>query len=334
MDTNTRTPQPNPNRPAELGTLERVEVTSAWPGEASHFTPWLALPDNIDLLGNAIGLELEVLHQEHAVGLFRADIVCADTASGRKVLVENQFGKTDHTHLGQLLTYAAGVDPMAVVWIAERFREEHRAAIDWLNRVTSDAVNFFGVEIELWRIGQSLPAPKFNVVAKPNEWVETVARAESGITGTGSQYLAYWTAFREYAAKRPSLWRLPSPNDSGTMIVALGRSNVFLTAIVTLQKQSGHVQVVLAGPLRIAWFKHFEARRTEVEAALGTGLEWRELPDGKESHIRRNLPGMDLEDRADWERQHQLIYEQLGRFHRYFSPQVRFLPSEPLATAE
>src|SRR5258706_15303648 len=114
-----------------LGKLEEVELRDVWQTESGSFTPWLATQDNLALLGETIGIELECEAQEKDVGPFRADILCKDTASGAWVLVENQLEKTDHTHLGQLLTYASGLQAVTIVWIAKRFTEEHRAALDW-----------------------------------------------------------------------------------------------------------------------------------------------------------------------------------------------------------
>ena len=168
---------------ARLGKLERVDVRKVWLGEASDFTPWLALPDNITLLGEAIGLELEVQAQETSVGRFRADILCKDTTTGHFVLIENQLERTDHIHLGQLMTYAAGLDAVTVIWVSPRFTDEHRAALDWLNRMTTEGLNLFGLEIEVWRIGDSPMAPKFNVVSQPNDWAKTVKEQAESATG-------------------------------------------------------------------------------------------------------------------------------------------------------
>jgi len=187
-----------------LGRLEKVNLRKAWENESTSFTPWLAQPENIVLLGEAIGLDLEVEAKEQAVGPFRADILCKDTESGAWVLIENQLEKTDHTHLGQLMTYAAGLDAVTIVWLAERFTEEHRAALDWLNRITDDKFTFFGLEIELWKIGESSMAPKFNVVSKPNDWSHSVKEAAQGLLTSGDTiiqklHLEYWSAFKIYA---------------------------------------------------------------------------------------------------------------------------------------
>ncbi len=147
-----------------LGRLERVDLRTYWLNEASYFTPWLAQEENVALLGETIGIELEVQQQEANVGPFRADILCRNTADNSFVLVENQLERTDHMHLGQLVTYAAGLDAVTVIWIASRFTEEHRAALDWLNEITHEGFNFFGLEIELWCTGSSLAAPKDRLI--------------------------------------------------------------------------------------------------------------------------------------------------------------------------
>lgn len=147
-----------------LGRLEKVDLRNFWTTEAGDFTPWLAQEENIALLGEAVGVELEVEAQEKSVGPFRADILCKDTSTDQWVLIENQLERTDHTHLGQLLTYGAGLNAVTIVWIAAKFTEEHRAALDWLNEITDERFNFFGLEVELWRIGDSLAAPKFNII--------------------------------------------------------------------------------------------------------------------------------------------------------------------------
>ena len=153
-----------------LGRLVSVPVRDVWTHEANNFTPWLAKPENIELLGETLDLgELEIEGTEHDVGRFSADIVARDE-SGAFVLIENQLEATDHRHLGQILTYLAGLEGDAtIVWIATKFLEEHRAAVDWLNTNTNDRFDFFGIEMEVLQIGDSEPAPRFNVIAKPND---------------------------------------------------------------------------------------------------------------------------------------------------------------------
>lgn len=152
-----------------LGKLVRASARVAWPHEAHAFTPWLA--SNLDSLSEALGLKLTLIEVEHAVGRYSADLLLEDT-DGRRVIVENQFGQTDHDHLGKLLTYCAGSDARVVIWISETLNDEHLAAMEWLNQNTGEDVGFFGVELELLQIGDSPYAPNFRVRVRPNSWVK------------------------------------------------------------------------------------------------------------------------------------------------------------------
>jgi hypothetical protein len=164
-----------------LGKLLKIDLRDIWLSESSDFTPWLAREENLQILAETLGLELELEAQEKAVGPFRADILCKDIGTNAWVLIENQLERTDHSHLGQLLTYASGLEAVTIVWIAARFTEEHRSTLDWLNRITDETFRFFGVEVELWRIGDSPAAPRFNIVSKPNNWNKLVTQAARAI---------------------------------------------------------------------------------------------------------------------------------------------------------
>ncbi len=171
-----------------FGKLERLPARSGWPHEAHKFTPWLA--ENVEFLGDALGLSLELKAREHQVGRYSLDLLLAD-ATERVVIVENQFGQTDHDHLGKLLTYCAGTEADVVIWIAERLNEEHLAALEWLNENTRSGIGFFGVELELLRIADSPLAPNFRVLVQPNEWAKSV-RPAAGPTIDWS-----WTRYSE-----------------------------------------------------------------------------------------------------------------------------------------
>lgn len=152
----------------ELGKVEQVDVRGVWPHEAHDFTPWMEL--RLNLLGDALGMELDLIQREAAVGPFSLDILAQNRVTGEKVAIENQLEWTDHIHLGQIILYAAGCDARTVIWVTPHFQEEHRAAIDWLNRWTSEEIAFYGVEVSAIKIGDSLPAPVFRPVAFPNDW--------------------------------------------------------------------------------------------------------------------------------------------------------------------
>ncbi|BDQ00732.1 DUF4268 domain-containing protein [Aquiluna sp. KACHI24] len=160
----------------KIGRIQEVDLRSVWPHEALSFTPWLE--ENPQELGELLGLDLD-LSKEHPIGSFSLDLVGTDLASGRSVIIENQLEKSNHSHLGQLLTYAGGVRPQIVVWVAKQIREEHRAALNWLNSVTDNETHFFGVEVRAIKIGDSLPAPMLDLVVEPNVWGKQVRESAS-----------------------------------------------------------------------------------------------------------------------------------------------------------
>ena len=196
-----------------FGTLGNPDLTEAWPNEARDFTPWLAA--NLDMLGDALGIDLELDSQEAAVGAFSLDILARDVTRNQPVVIENQLTETNHDHLGKLLTYAAGYDARVVIWLCRDFREEHRQALDWLNQRTDENTEFFGVVVELLKIDNSLPAPSFKLVAFPNEWRKTRAGSErsSAPSVRAQAYQAFFQGVKE-------LW---IPLEKNTGLPVLGR---------------------------------------------------------------------------------------------------------------
>ena len=311
---------------AKLERLIKVPLREFWGKEDRDFTPWLADEENIGLLGETIGVELEVEAQERNVGPFRADILCKDTATDDWVLIENQLERTDHTHLGQLLTYAAGLEAVTVVWIAEGFTDEHRAALDWLNEVTAEGLSFFGLEIELWRIGDSPMAPKFNVVSHPNDWTKTVSRiSRNELTSVQQLYLEYWTALRDLLEERNGVIKPVKPLPRYWMSFAVGRSNFWLSASASVKGQWACVSLTLTGKDGKDHFYLLERDKADIEEEVGAELKWGGKYVQKQNYISLSLYETDLEDRQDWDRQHQWLCDKLETFHKVFSPRVKTL---------
>ena len=310
---------------AKLGRLEKVDLRNAWNSESTDFTPWLAEDDNIALLGEAIGIELELEARERNVGSFRADLLCKQTGSDNWIVIENQLERTDHDHLGKILTYAAGLNASTVVWIAQSFTEPHRAAIDWLNSITAEHVRFFGVEVELWRIGSSAPAPKFNIVCKPNDWVEEVSEVTSRIalTDTKRIQLEYWTEFFRYVQQNSKLLKATKPLPQHWANLAIGTSEAILNATVNTREKR------IAANLQLTTFakENFASLRNElqeIESSIGQSLEWRELPENKQSYVVLSKQADPL-DKSDWPAQHKWLCENLERFHKTFSGRLKVL---------
>lgn len=200
-----------------LGKLEKVDIRKIWEHEALSFTPWLAIPENLMQLGDAIGIEFDEdnIRQEVGVGDFSADILTSDL-SGRKVVIENQLERTDHDHLGKCVAYAAGVGAEIIIWIARSVRDEHRQAVEYLNLNSSDKLNIFLVQLEAYKIGDSRPAPHFTVVESPNEWTKAV-RDQNGSTNVSEIKLKqqrFFEMVREYGlehSKKVLSWQKPQP---------------------------------------------------------------------------------------------------------------------------
>ena len=177
-----------------IGTLSPVNIRPVWADEARAFTPWLA--ENTDLLGEALGMDLLHEETEAAVGRYSADLVYREVSTDRLVVVENLFGPSDHDHLGKLIVYAAGLEAGYAVLVAPEFRDEHRAALDWLNSISADDFGFFGIVLEVWRIGDSLPAPRLRVDAEPNNWSRSVRAAQSlELSESEQAYQRFWGEF-------------------------------------------------------------------------------------------------------------------------------------------
>ena len=193
-----------------LDQMQRVDLRTVWPHEALDFTRWLSEEPNLNLLGSAVGIELELIETESSVGSFNVDIFAQESGTGHKVIIENQLEETNHDHLGKVITYAAGKGAEVVIWVVSRARDEHRQAIEWLNQHTDSDFGFFLVEIELWSIGNSLPAPRFNVVEQPNEWTKALKLSE-GLSDTERVKLSYWTKYREIAMNTPEFLKVFSP---------------------------------------------------------------------------------------------------------------------------
>ncbi len=312
----------------KLSKITKVELRSCWQNEASDFTPWLASEENMALLADALGMnELEVKAQEEHVGPFRADILCVDPGTDKYVLIENQLEKTDHNHLGQILTYAAGLDAVTIIWIAEHFTEEHRAAIDWLNRITDKEFNFFGVEIGLIKIGDSAAAPVFNVIAKPNGWSKDVrsSQSSSGEGRSDSEVFKfnYWQAFVDYMSNHPSkIFRTPSASHDHWMNIAMGKGSMHIALLLNTRELKATIQLYIWDDADKKYFDALVKYKEEAEAQIGVPLTWRRLDNKKASTIDI-YKSCNLYDKSKQEEIFAWYREYIEKFITFFRPIVK-----------
>lgn len=321
-----------------LGKLERVDPHAIWVNETDDFTPWLATRENLDDLGEILDMQLELQATEEAVGPYFADIVCRDLADDSYVVIENQLEVTDHDHLGKLLMYAAHFNASTVVWVAKTFTDQHRAAIDWLNDIAAEGTRFFGLEIEVWRIGESAYAPKFNMVAKPNSWTK-VGRAQTvGLSEVQQVQLQFWRGFHDYVAQNGRQVRLSSTPAARNWMAAgrVERPGFLLSAVASTWSETegwkGHELraelIIRRGELSAEYHERLRSQKTAIEQEMDAELKWSnpEETTAFKIYSRKDVDLDDSETRSD---QYSWLLEQLEGFHRVFASRIRELEDPP-----
>ena len=316
----------------ELGSIENVDPRTVWPNEAGDFTPWLA--EHADLLGAALGMEIEITEREVAVGPFSLDLLGKEADSDRVVAIENQLGQTDHAHLGQLLTYAAGLDARIVVWISKEVRAEHREAIHWLNSQTGEETGFFAVEIELLRIGDSLPAPRFNVVAQPVEFQKSLAQHKNtSLTGAWLEYRAFNDDVIQRLTAAHANLKIGGHKGPWITFPNIGKTGFRLAT--SFQRRQFEVELVIQKSdqrLNEAAFDHLYRERADIEAEIGQQLEWDRNNYGrKASRAFLSRPGTIKSPVDEIEEFKRWAVDLLPRFRDAFEPRIAALDLDALA---
>jgi hypothetical protein len=266
----------------ELGKLAYVDPRQIWPHEAHDFTPWLL--DNADALADVLGIDLELSSNEHPVGGFALDLIGRDLTNDCVLIVENQLTGTDHGHLGQILTYAAGTDAATIVWVAKSLREEHRQALDWLNNLAGDRARFFGIELQVVRIGSSPFAPLLRLRAQPNDWhaqLSAIAKSSTETSGKGQLYREFWACFLERVRKDRPMWtKARIPQNSNWMNMPTPIKGAVIGVNFT-QNQQIRTELYIdsgEGEINDAIFEVLHNHKAEIEAQFGDDLSWEPLP--------------------------------------------------------
>lgn len=317
----------------ELGELKKARIRDIWQHEALDFTPWLAAEDNFKKLADALGMELQVEGVEVAVGSFSADILAKD-ASDNLVIIENQFGKTDHDHLGKALTYAATLNASALVWIAERFTDEHRKAIEWLDDRTSEDLGLYAVELELWQIDNSKPAVQFNVLSQPSEIIKqaTAVKSSGPLSDSRKIQLEFWTRYREELLSKKVVTSAQAARPQYWFNVSLGRSYIHLSAIANVSDNRIGLRVYISNKIAAAALPLLEAEKDVIEAEIGSSLRWNPNPENIDKIILLDRDA-DLNDRHKWPEYLAWLVEQTSKFKKAFEPRIRKLVITQEATS-
>lgn len=310
----------------EFGQIKKVELRNIWKNEASDFTPWLA--DNLDKLGELIGIELELIMKEASAGNFFLDILAKDIGRDRTVIIENQLESTDHKHLGQLITYASFYKAEVIVWVCKSVQEEHRSAIDWLNNNTNDKLEFYAVEVEVIQIDNSKPALNFKLKAFPNEWQKsTINSSTNNETDTMTAYRDFFQKliddlrnkykFTNAKVGQPQSWYSFS---SGTTGIIYGASFARGNKVrVDLYIDKGNAE------MNKSIFAALLSDKKNIEQQFKEQLEWEELPNKRASRIAIYRDGsinsdtQTLEEIKDW------VIEKLLQMKKTFNDKLPLL---------
>ncbi len=309
----------------KLGKLEEVDLRKAWENEALNFTNWLAKEENLDMLGDELGISLQLIRTEANVGDFNVDILAEEKNTQKKVVIENQLESTDHSHLGQVITYASGFDAEIVVWIVKDVREEHRRAIDWLNEHSDEDVNFFAVRMELWQIEDSLFAPKFHIISQPNNWAKIIKKM-SGVQAELSEIqllkLKFWTKFKEYAEENNSELKLRKPPPQSFISISFGTSLAEIGLTADVKKNELHCYLWIHDSKEL--FQALEKRKKNIEQELDSPLEWSQILNKRTTKATAIVirSSGDIHDTEKWNEYFTWMNETAIKFQKVFKKYI------------
>lgn len=305
-----------------LGKLKKVELREAWKHEANNFTQWLAQGENLALLGDEIGIDLNLIQTEASVGSFYVDILAEEENTGRKIIIENQLEITNHDHLGKIITYASGYDAGVIIWVVKDAREEHRQAIDWLNEHTDEGVEFYLIQIELWQIENSPFAPKFEIISKPNDWAKAVrSSTDAGeLSGIKVKQLEFWSNFKDFAKLRQTKLHLRKVYPQHWTDISVGSSDAHLALTINSPKNAFGVELYIPDSKDL--YHKLYNRKAQIEVDLGENLEWMELPEKKASRLRILKEG-EFDNESKWEDYFDWLLSMAEKFHRVLPKYIK-----------
>lgn len=301
----------------KLDKLKQIkDLREVWPNEAKDFTPWLAKEENLSLLGEAIGIDMELTEKESAVGDFNVDILASEQDTGRKIIIENQLEDTNHDHLGKIITYASGKNAGVIIWIVKKARDEHRQAIEWLNLHTDDEAAFFLIEIELWQIGTSNYAPKFNIVERPNDWTRSIKKLDSLKPGEALK-LEFWQAFNNYASQNAEFMKVFKPRKAQTWHwydLSVGIGGVVVQFTVNTNNNTLTVGLSLNGLDHTLYEPYKDCENQLVDILESKNIVWKSSEKSARFFITRSIK---LKDPASWDEDFQWLCSKALSLRRF-----------------
>jgi len=303
--------------------MKLVDLRQLWPNEARDFTTWLA--ENLDFLGETLGIELSLVEQEASAGVFSADILAED-GSGNPVVIENQLERTNHDHLGKLITYLSNLDAKTAVWITSEPRPEHEQAIHWLNEVLPVDMAFYLVKIEAYRIEGSPPAPALTVVAGPTPEARQVGTQKKGLAKRHILRREFWAQLLERAKENTPLHAHCSPTANSSLNAGAGKAGLVFQYRIRMDDAEVALRIrrrTIEESKRI--FDSLCANRDTIERVFGDRLEWlrRELERNSRTSYVISFGG--LRDRDRWPEIQDRMIDAMVRLEQALAPEIQRL---------
>jgi hypothetical protein len=307
----------------EFGNIRYLKMNEVWKNEASNFTPWII--ERISEIGDLLGYEFEHIQQEAPVGDFSLDILAKDLGTNRLVVIENQYGKTNHDHLGKLLTYTAGYDAKIIIIISEEFRDEHKKALEWLNENTIENVEFYGLSVSVLKIDESKPAYRFNIVVAPNGWQKsTLMSSKNQNSDKSEKYKQYFQlVLDELREKKFSNAQKAQPQNWYTFSAGI---NGFGFSINFSKKSTARVELYIdCGDTEKNKdrFDKLYSDKEYIEREMDQKLIWERLDDKQASRVAVEIPGSINDPEEELEKIRSWMIKNIISFKNYFAKYIR-----------
>lgn len=292
---------------ANLGKLQKVELREVWKHEARDFSAWLSQPENMEFLSETLGMDLGFLGAEVEVGRYRIDVLARDLNTDHKVIIENQLEPTNHDHLGKIITYASGLDAKYLIWIVKDVLPEHQKAVEWLNEYLDEEIRIFLIRIEVWQIGDSNYAPKFEIVAAKNDWAAAVKGVSNTLefSETKLKQQQFWIEMSEYIRGIDSVIRLQKPLPQHWFNFSFGSSVAHLS--LTINTRDSRFTCDFYIPNNKSLYSYLRTRENELFGEFKNELHWFEAE--KASGFRIHFPVEDVFDEGRREQYFKMLYE-------------------------
>jgi hypothetical protein len=305
----------------DLGRLEQVDIREVWAHEARDFSSWLAKQENLSVLGDQLGIDIEPLGTEVDVGRFRIDILAKEPNTDERIIIENQLEPTNHDHLGKVITYAAGLDAHYLIWIVKDVLPEHLKAVEWLNDHLDESVRCFLIKIEVWKIGESKPAPRFDVISVKNDWAATVKRsvASTEVSELKLRQQAFWQRFVAYCRNKDSSLKLQTPRPQHWLDFSMGTSICHIALTINTKQEKFSAQIYIPND-KLLW-EYLKENELDINADLGSDFVWWEgtkaAGGGLDNFVKDVFDESSQESYFDW------LYNSLISLKKTFLPLVQ-----------